>query len=272
MNLGDLFVILIIFLLILFVFNHAMKYLKNICNGNESLEYFVYKNPEYDSSTDKTVMIIAGTHGNEPAGHYAIKNLIHSLNDGTLKINSGRLILVPSVNYCALKMNLRYIPFIGDINRKYPTSTSQCEKIDSKINNKIMGLMQKSDFVLDFHEGWGFNRIDTWSIGSTFTPTDTTISRDMASVLYTVINNTVQDNGKKFRILTDDAKLIDVNPDMYSENNNIKGTLRYYANIIDKDYVLVETTGQNNVQPLELRVDQSKLIIDTVLNYFNIIL
>jgi LAO/AO transport system kinase len=34
------------------------------------------------------------------------------------------------------------------------------------------------------------------------------------------------------------------------------------------DYILVETTGQNNIQPLDVRVEQSKNIINNVFNYF----
>ena len=38
---------------------------------------------------------------------------------------------------------------------------------------------------------------------------------------------------------------------------------------IKSNYLLVETTGQNNIQPIEIRVNQCINVINTVLNYFN---
>jgi len=269
MKYEDLFIILLVVALIIFILYSCYRSLVNICNGDESLEYLIYNNPDFKEDTDKTVMIIAGTHGNEPAGHYAINNLIQELNNGTKKIIKGRLILVPSVNYCALKVHLRFIPFIGDINRKYPTKIDQ--NISSKINKQIVKLLDKTDFILDFHEGWGFNRQNSDSIGSTFTPTNTDISHDLSTILFTDINLTVTDDYKRYRIITDNEDLVKSNPDMYLKNENIKGSLRYYTNLLNKDYILVETTGQNDIQPLNVRIKQSTDIINTVLTHFDII-
>ena len=267
MNYEDLFTILIIILIICFILYYSYRFLTNVCNGDESLEYFIYENS--DSSIKKTIMIVAGTHGNEPAGHYALKDLISDLNLGIKKINPGiRLILIPSVNYCALKVNLRYIPFIGDLNRKYPKT--ECQKITSKINRKVVELLQDTDFILDFHEGWGFNKQNSKSIGSTFTPTNTELSNDLAYILVIDINNTIQTDYKKFRIITNDETLIQNDPEIYVKNEDTKGTLRYYANIINKDYILVETTGQNNIQHIDIRIEQCKNIINNVFEYFDI--
>ena len=269
MNYEDVFIILLISLLIIFILYSCYRSLVNICSGDESLEYFIYNNPEFNEATDKTVMIIAGTHGNEPAGHYAINNLIKELNNGVKKIIKGRLILVPSVNYCALKVHLRFIPLIGDINRKYPTKVDQ--HISSKINKQIVNLLNQTDFILDFHEGWGFNRQNSDSIGSTFTPTNTEVSNNLSTLLFVTINQTIAEDFKRFRIITDNDNLVKTNPDMYFKNENIKGSLRYYANLINKDYILVETTGQKSIQPLEVRINQSENIINIILKNFDII-
>ena len=268
MNYEDLFTILIIILIIVLILYYSYSFLTNVCNGDESLEYFIYENSD-DSSIKKTIMIVAGTHGNEPAGHYAVKDLISDLNLGIKKINPGiKLILIPSVNYCALKVHVRYIPFIGDLNRKYPTTL--CQKVTSKINKKVIELLQDTDFILDFHEGWGFNKQNCKSIGSTFTPTNTELSEDLASILFNSINNTIQTDYKKFRIITDNQTLIQNDPETYIKNEDTKGTLRYYANILNKNYILVETTGQNNIQSLDLRIEQCKLIIDNIFSYFDV--
>lgn len=44
----------------------------------------------------------------------------------------------------------------------------------------------------------------------------------------------------------------------------ILNTLDYYCNSINKNYILIETSGQNNIQPLETRINQIMLVIDTI--------
>ena len=62
-----------------------------------------------------TILIVAGTHGNEPAASTYFTNLIKS----KYIPESGKMIIIPRVNNCALKINMRSVPLIGDINRKY---------------------------------------------------------------------------------------------------------------------------------------------------------
>lgn len=140
-----------------------MLYMINkICNSKDSLEYYIYDT----QNVGKTVVIIGGTHGNEPIGNISIKNLIKKLNDKTIKLNKGKLILIPSVNYCALKLGIRFIPGIGDMNRKYPKNISY-NNIGCPITDKVLDLIKDADFILDFHEGWGFHKKDR-SMGSNY--------------------------------------------------------------------------------------------------------
>jgi hypothetical protein len=255
-------IILCIIFIIIFIY-----IIDKICNSSESLDYFIY-----DSKIKgPTIMIIGGTHGNEPSGHYAIKNLINSLNNKDIELQSGKLILVPSVNYCALKVGIRMIPTIGDLNRKYPTNLNNLIT-NCPTTNKIINLVKNADFVLDFHEGWGFNRLNKNSMGSSITPSITPKSHDIAKLLLDAVNKTIKDNNKNFIILTKDYKKYNetVNYD-YSESIDIKGSLRYFENILNKDYILIETTGQNNIQPLDIRIKQCELFINTLLTYYNLI-
>jgi hypothetical protein len=48
----------------------------------------------------------------------------------------------------------------------------------------------------------------------------------------------------------------------------ILGSLNYYANQLDKDYLLIETTGQNNIQPIDIRVDQVIFFVLEILKNF----
>jgi hypothetical protein len=257
-------ILCIIGLLITFYLIHK------ICNSEESLDYFIY-----DTKIEgPTIMIIGGTHGNEPSGHYSIKKLIKQLNDKTIQIKKGKLILVPSVNYCALQVGIRMIPLIGDLNRKYPTEIDYNKK---KLNNncpiisQIVDLTNKSDFILDFHEGWGFNRIDKNSMGSSISPSLTDKSHEIAKLFLDNINNTIDDNNKKFIILTQNYKKINTNDYDYSESIDIEGSLRYYLNLINKNYILIETTGQNNIQPLETRINQCDIFIKILLKEYKLL-
>jgi len=252
-------IILLFILTIIYVIFISNK----ICNNQNSLVYHII-----DSKKEgPTVMIIGGTHGNEPAGYLAVKKLLEDINSRKIEINRGKLILVPEVNYCALRLGIRYIPFVGDINRKYPVNIN--EKISSQINNKIVELANSADFILDFHEGWGFHKLDNNSIGSTITPNDNKISHDIAQLFLEQINKNIYENNKKFSILTSDEDLLKL--DGYSRDKEIKGTLRYYLNLINKNYVLIETTGQNNIQKIDVRLYQNRLFINELLRYYNLI-
>jgi hypothetical protein len=221
----------------------------------------------YDSQTSgPTIMIIGGTHGNEPAGTETLKLLIQDLNTNKIKLKRGKLILIPQVNYCALKLDIRFIPGIGDINRKYPIKLNKLS--NNPINNKIIELAKQSDFILDFHEGWGFHKEEKDSIGSTITPNDTKISFDLATIYLNNINKTIQEDNKKFTILTNKEDLLKLDNYSYSESSEIKGSLRYYLNLLNKNYVLIETTGQNNKQKLNIRIKQNILFINILLQYF----
>ncbi len=232
---------------------------------NQTLKYYVY-----DSLIPGPVItLIGGTHGNEPSGSYTIKLLLNEIKDKKIILKRGKLILIPVLNECAFKVGIRLIPLIGDMNRKYPKSIE--DKSQNKIVNKIIQLTDESDIVIDFHEGWGFNKINKNSLGSTITPTETQTSMILAKKIITNLNKNITDNIKKFTILTNNIPDNNDGNYDYNESIDIRGGLRYYQNLRKKNYILVETTGQNNIQPIELRISQNKTIIETVFTYYNLI-
>lgn len=235
-------------------------YLKNVC---DNLEFFNYGESNLNN---KTILILGGIHGNEPAGSRAIKQLMGELNIKNIKLNN-RIVFIPYVNYCAIQLKTRQVPFIGDLNRKFPITENYNEDNLNPIIKDILIQIKQADFIIDFHEGWGYYKDKTGSIGSTITPTNTDISKNMADSVYDKLNDTITDNNKKFTILIDNN--INNNPDKYGKNEDIKYTLRYYANIIKKNYILIETSGQNDIQDLDVRISQARIVIDTVLNYYN---
>jgi hypothetical protein len=241
--------------------------LATICDNKNSLKYFIIDGL---NKTGKTVLILGGIHGNEPAGSFAIEQLINEINTNKLKIKTGRLILVPYVNYCALQLNKRFVDSIGDMNRKFPTNLN--DNNNSPTINKIIELVNSADFVIDFHEGYDYHRLNNKSIGSTISPNDTELSNTIASTMYDTINGNIGTDYKKYKIITSDQYLANKYPNKYSAKNNfIQGSLLNYARLIKKDYVLIETTGQNDIQPLNIRVDQDMQFINMILKYLNVI-
>ncbi len=235
--------LLTIILLIIFVILYYFNMLTTICDTVP--EYFTYAS----KTPGPSILVLGATHGNEPAGYYAIKEYMDMLNKQDIILKKGRIIFVPAVNYCGLKFNSRYNPIYGDINRLY-----NIDKDMNVTNSFIIQLVKQSDFIIDFHEAYDFNKINKGSIGSTITTINTETSNDVAKFAISNLNADISEDYKKFDIIQDDR---------------IKNTLRYYISKNEKkDYILVEITGQNDIQPLELRKNQCLSIISSVISYF----
>ena len=239
-----------------------------ICNSKSSLEYFEFTAPNFNKNTDKTILMVGATHGNEPAGHYALKNLLNNLLN--TKIKEGRLIIIPTVNYCAFQLGIRFIPFIGDLNRKYPTSLSN-QTSSNKIISQIIDFVKEADFILDFHEGEDYNGRNSRSMGSTITPSNNDFSMELAIEIVKKLNENIYENYKKFKIYTSNEDLIKSDSFLYIIRKNIKGSLSYYSTILNKNYILVETTGKTSVEPLDDRISKDSDICEIVLKKYNII-
>lgn len=245
---------------------------KNICEKYNSLDKFTINNNQ--NPNGPTILIVGGTHGNEPAGSIGIKEILDKLNTNQIQLKTGKLILVPKVNNCGIQTNSRFIPFIWDLNRKYPKTQKEAYKNNitrKTINDAIIELVWQADFILDFHEGWGYHKQNKKSVGSTLTPTNTINSKNISEKILKILNNTIEDSNKKFMIMTNDSNLIKQDSNNYSLNEELKGTLRHFCELLNKDYILVETTGQDNIQKLDTRVEQVKLIITETLKNFKMI-
>ena len=219
----------------------------------------------YDSKINgPTITIIGTTHGNEPVGYHAIKELINRLNTKDIILKRGKLILIPIVNYCGFRLNTRNSILYPDINRMYTNKNTT-----SIINKTILKYAEQSNFLLDFHEGWGYHG-NSSSIGSTITPSLTYDSNQIAVIMKDSVNRTITDNIKKFIIRTDDIQLLK-DKQNYMIKTNVKGTLSTYMDNCKKNYILIEISGQNSIQPLELRMNQGRIFIESVLSYYQII-
>lgn len=246
--------ILISFLLCLILF---YIYEKNIIDLFDSKYIYIIQTNKFNKIKldnineslkimEKPVVYIQGSvHGNEPAGTETCKILInfYKLN----KIKKGTLIIFPIPNPIGLLLNIRnnIISYNMDINRNF-INNGLC-----KISKKIITIVEKSDYIIDLHEGWGFYLLNNNSIGSTLNPTSK-IMKKYSHIIVNNINQNIKDDYKKFVVLNED-------------DCNIHSSLRCLSYNLKKKYLLVETTGQYNIQPLHLRVNQMIMIVNNLL-------
>lgn len=208
--------------------------LYNTCNGIMKYEITSNSNEKYP-----VTLIIGSTHGNEPAGFYALHRFL-----AFAKVNRGKLIIVPSVNTCGRLSNQRNNP-LGDydINRNYPNNTV--------LNSQIRKLVEKSDWVIDLHEGWGYRRLDNGSIGSGLYAGNSEAAKILSDDVVNKLNKTIDIDYKKFNSMP---------------ISNIPGSLRSLCNQKNKHYILVETSGIRDIQPMDVRVNQQLQIIENIVN------
>lgn len=97
-----------------------------------------------------TVLLTGGNHGDEYEGPIALSKLASTL---TAQDVSGRVIIVPFMNYPAFRAGSRTSPIDrGNLNRSFPG------KPDGTVTEKIADYFQRyllplADFVLDLHAG-----------------------------------------------------------------------------------------------------------------------
>ena len=142
-----------------------------------------------------------------------------------------------------------------DLNRNFPRN--KIETAEEPISKKIIDYVLQSDLIIDFHEGWGFHKINPESMGSGIYPGKTKFSILLSNELLNHINEYISDPLKKFSI-------------EYNKHPDIK-SLKNYVNFLGKDYILIETSGQDNIQPLHIRVEQDLKIINYSLKKIGIV-
>ena len=97
-----------------------------------------------------TALLTGGNHGDEYEGPIALLKLAKNLEPGEV---SGRVIIVPAMNYPAFRAGKRTSPIdAGNLNRIFPG------RPDGSVTEKIADYFQRfllplADVVLDFHSG-----------------------------------------------------------------------------------------------------------------------
>lgn len=202
------------------------------------------------------IFILGSVHGNEPAGTEACYKLIEMLESKKIKLKSGSITILPMPNPLGYFIGSRHQlkAFNSDINRNF------LEDGMDGVSKIILSYVKKSDFIIDMHEGWSFNKINPNSIGSTVTFTQYDRAKNIGKKMLDNVNKTITNNNHKFNLLK--KKKNKCTP---------KGSLGCYCQKNKIDYILIETTGQNDIQKLEIRVNQDIIFLKTGLKELKII-
>jgi len=167
-----------------------------ICAGTD------YETPVYIIKTDSkepTIMIVAGTHGNEKAGIKAIEYLKENIN-----IEKGTLIIIPRANILACDENLRCFPAEINLNRVYP-GNPQGNSVE-KLAYEIFNLMKKYDIdiIVDLHESIEFYKKNTKNYGQTVViDSNDSDLFELSSFIVEEMNKGVIEDNNKYQVLID---------------------------------------------------------------------
>jgi len=196
------------------------------------------------------ILLIGGTHGNEPSGYFSLLRLQNAFKKNKLILKSGELTIIHNINSCGYFIHNRYYNNIGpkiDLNRLYNKNFF--------INKKVENIVDKYDIILDFHEGWGYiNEKGSDSIGSSIQTIN--IPKYQYDEILQIINNNIHIDYKKWGL---------------NKRAIIYNTLRDYCLIKNKKYILIETSGQQNIQNIHLRINQNLEIINYILKKYKLL-
>jgi predicted deacylase len=211
----------------------------------------------YNSGVDGPVIgILAGMHGNEPAATIELQTMMR--NGWFNKIKRGSIRIISAANPTGLRWNTRNKAWI-DMNRLFS------DTIYNQDAMVILKFFEPCDIVIDFHEGWGFHQLQPESLGSTIMPNDdnaTIISKNIVEYLNksSVMKPILAHNSKKAWVVLNKCRPCE-----------IPTTLSCYYQRHGKSHILIETTGQNNIQPIQIRQNQVRIILESLLHFYNIL-
>ena len=106
---------------------------------------------KYEFSSERGglhILILGGVHGNEIAGGIAQKEIIKKLENGELKMKSGKVTFIPVVNEAACKADTRFIDV--NLNRVVCFHRSP-DNNEKKIANQLIKEIDDCDIMLDLH-------------------------------------------------------------------------------------------------------------------------
>jgi len=121
-----------------------------------------------------TALLCAGNHGNEDEGQLILRRLIHDLDPDDVQ---GRIIVLPAMNYPAVRASTRVSPLDGEnLNRSFPgDGTAGPTRAIARFI--VDALLPMADAGMDLHSGSYFAEF----VGTTFLCTSDDLNMHQAS-------------------------------------------------------------------------------------------
>jgi len=214
-----------------------------------------YETPRVDNPRI-TIGVIGGIHGNERSGSVALANLIASGWFDAQKSIAWKVI--PNANPYGLLSGSRYDDKGKDLNRQFVDGVM----LDDTIPSSVLTFFADCDLVIDLHEGWGWHQISPASMGSTITA-NSGWSSEIAMGLLDAVNRVT------YQIYPFEPKKQFVMLDYKTVPCEIPSTLGCYLQKMGKDHILIEITGQRNIQPMRYRLQQIYSMMDKLVDMVN---
>lgn len=199
-----------------------------------------------------TVLVVAGVHGNEPAGWLAAEQI------AGWTPTRGTLIVVPRANVPALAKGMRRVPRSAagagatreqrDLNRCFPMSEDEAPA--GALPAALWELVRElePDYLLDLHEGHDFTQVRPTSVGSSIISDATPGSLARAAAMIASLNDTIGDEHKRFVVKT----------------TAVAGSLARAANeVLGVPSMILETTVKG--QAVTFRARQHRILVATFL-------
>jgi predicted deacylase len=228
-------IVVVVVILLIYIISNKKLITKKIIGGG-------YLPDVYYIEIDKNgpnVVIVSGTHGNEPAPGYYFQQFIEKEEFSFLP--PAKYYIIPFVNPSSILTYQRNTQYQPDINRSWPIINNNICNDD--INRYLLPIIDSADYVFDFHEGWGNMHIDKGeSVGHSIYCNNKIYIQNIYNIINDINNS---------------------HRDIWSfnfENIKMKGSLREYSNIKNITYILVEIKGQNDVAPVLERIEYTEFI------------
>lgn len=244
---GAVLIVLLMVLIYVMVYHTSGAELFGVANPVDPPA--VYYFGDFQDPQRFTIGMIGGVHGNEPAGSVALQELIGNGWFTRTARENINFVVIPRANEYGLTHNQRWTKSLlqPDLNRSFHERyINTPANGNANLPTYILEAFANTNLVMDLHEGWGWHKINNSSIGSTLSPTRINgdipleqISRDIVETL----NADISDPQKHF------TSLDNISCDILS-------SLSCYMERRGRYYILMETTGQKNIQPMRVRVSQ----------------
>ncbi|MCL2587262.1 MAG: succinylglutamate desuccinylase/aspartoacylase family protein [Firmicutes bacterium] len=200
--------------------------------------------------TGARVAIIAGIHGNEPAGIYAAQEIVDNFN-----FFQGQFLIMPIAHPRAYDLGLRFPPGYSDLNRAFPGDPNGT--LTQQIASVITEVMQdfNPDIIIDLHEA-SLSYL-SGSVGHALLARPYFLSAQIAAT------KAINESG-----LTPELPFVALSAGAFGAGT-LGQTITCLSDHLGVPVILTETTTVEFALPIERRIQQQVFLVQALAQYYN---